>query len=243
MLIVNADDWGRSKSATDCAAACYARGRISSASAMVFMEDSARGAELGKACGLDIGLHLNFSEDFTGDSVSPSLRAAQTALRRFLKANRFALLFYHPFLARHFSLVLRAQMEEFERLYGAIPSHLDGHQHMHLASNVLFDKLLPPATKVRRSFSFARDEKSPMNRAYRSLVDRHLRKRHRITDYFFALASNLSASQLNRIIDFATHSSVELMTHPEVKCEFKCLMSDDFSRLLANVRMGSYTSL
>ena len=64
MLIVNADDWGGWKSATDAALACYKAGRINSVSAMVFMEDSERAAELAQADGLDVGLHLNFTTPF-----------------------------------------------------------------------------------------------------------------------------------------------------------------------------------
>src|SRR5262245_28926635 len=46
MLIVNADDLGRSKAETDAAMACYAKDRITSTSAMVFMTDSERASEL-----------------------------------------------------------------------------------------------------------------------------------------------------------------------------------------------------
>ncbi len=66
MLIVNADDLGRSKAATDAAMVCYAKGRITSTSAMVFMMDSERAAEAASGAGLDVGLHVNFSEDVLG---------------------------------------------------------------------------------------------------------------------------------------------------------------------------------
>ena len=65
MLIINADDWGRSVAETDAALRCYKGGRITSVSAMVFMEDSERAAELAKENELDVGLHLNFTDEFT----------------------------------------------------------------------------------------------------------------------------------------------------------------------------------
>ena len=65
MLIINADDWGRSVAETDAALRCYKEGRITSVSAMVFMEDSERAAELAKENELDVGLHLNFTDKFT----------------------------------------------------------------------------------------------------------------------------------------------------------------------------------
>src|SRR5437868_14435949 len=39
---LNADDWGRSGAETDAALRCYKGGRITSVSAMVFMQDSER---------------------------------------------------------------------------------------------------------------------------------------------------------------------------------------------------------
>ena len=44
MLTVNADDWGRSRAETDAALQCHGKKRITSVSAMVFMEDSERAA-------------------------------------------------------------------------------------------------------------------------------------------------------------------------------------------------------
>lgn len=60
MIIVNADDWGRSRSETDAALFCYRKGRITSVSAMVFMEDSDRAADLAKDEGIDVGVALEF---------------------------------------------------------------------------------------------------------------------------------------------------------------------------------------
>ena len=70
MLIINADDWGRSLAETDAALECYKAGRITSASAMVFMGDSERAAELAKENKLDVGLHLNFTDRFTANQYT-----------------------------------------------------------------------------------------------------------------------------------------------------------------------------
>src|SRR4029077_20309336 len=98
MLIVNADDLGRCTIATDRIMACTAANRIDAASAMVFMEDSRRAATLATACGLDVGLHINFSESFSGPTIPPSLRRNHERIRRFLRANKYALVIYNPFL-------------------------------------------------------------------------------------------------------------------------------------------------
>jgi predicted glycoside hydrolase/deacetylase ChbG (UPF0249 family) len=73
MLIINADDWGRSPVETDAVLRCYQEGRITSVSAMVFMEDSERAAELARENELDVGLHVAFAELFTGGNYPGKL--------------------------------------------------------------------------------------------------------------------------------------------------------------------------
>jgi predicted glycoside hydrolase/deacetylase ChbG (UPF0249 family) len=243
MLIVNADDFGRSKAGTDNALSCYLMERISSASAMVFMEDSERAAELGLASGIDIGLHINFSERFSGKSVPEEVRQSQMRIRRFLRTSKYTLLLYNPFLRTEFCDVFQAQWSEFVRLYGRTPSHLDGHHHMHLASNVLLEGIIPTGTKVRKSFSFWPGEKSVVNQLYRVVVDHLLRRRHRITDYFFALAQHPTAARLERVIRLSMNSNVELMTHPQVREECDLLMSDDYGFALSRTRLARHEDL
>jgi predicted glycoside hydrolase/deacetylase ChbG (UPF0249 family) len=243
MLIVNADDLGRSKAATDDTLACYARNRITSTSAMVYMEDSERAAKLALESGIDVGLHINLSERFTGQSVPDELRNFQGRVCSFLRTNKYAHLLYNPFLRAQFREVFQAQHREFVRLYGREPSHLDGHQHMHLASNMLIEGIIPPGTKVRRSFSFWPGEKSLINRLYRAGVDRWLGRRHRLTDFFFALSQHSNFTRLERIIELAEHASVELMTHPQVRQEYDLLMSDKYGFALSSVRLAGYADL
>src|SRR4051812_45553529 len=143
MLTVNADDFGRCVLATDRTMTCLAANRINSVSAMVFMEDSERAARLALDSGLNAGLHINFTEVFTGANIPRSLRQSQERLARFLRASRYALVFYNPLLRGAFREVFVTQLEEFTRLYGRVPSRLDGHQHMHLCTNMVVDDLIP----------------------------------------------------------------------------------------------------
>lgn len=243
MIIINADDWGRSVAETDAIASCYRRGAISSTSAMVFMPDSERAAELARELGLPVGLHLNLSESLTGPGVSPALRHAHDRVARFLTANKYAQLLYNPLLRSDFRTVVDAQLQGFERLYGEGPRHLDGHQHQHLCANVLVDALLPRHRSVRRSFSFWRGEKSGLNRAYRSMVDRWLARRHPLADYFFSLESCLKFGRLARVFELASAADVELMTHPIRANEFEYLMSGTHLAAVARVRLGQYSDV
>jgi predicted glycoside hydrolase/deacetylase ChbG (UPF0249 family) len=240
MLVVNADDLGRCATATDRIMACFAANRVSAASAMVFMDDSERAAALAEMSGLDIGLHINFTEEFSARAVSPELRREHHRVSKFLRRSKYALLLYNPVLRGYFRRVFQAQVSEFERLYGRRPARLDGHQHMHLCANVLTDKLLPRGAQVRRNFSFSAGEKNFINRAYRRAVDRRLRQRYQLTDYFFALSQHLAPASLTRVTVAAKRAKVELMCHPQVDTEYRFLLSDDFAETLSEVELGSF---
>lgn len=243
MLIVNADDWGRTVEETNAALACYKEGTVTSVSAMVFMQDANRAATLALDHAMPVGLHLNFSQPFSASPTDERLKDYHVRIVRFLTRSKYACLAYRPDLREAFRYAFEAQLAEFLRLYGKAPTHFDGHQHMHLATNVLMQRLLPSGTKVRRSFSFQPGEKALLNRWYRSLVDRTLARRHQITDYFFSIAPRLAPEPLAPIINLARSATVELMTHPALPKEYHFLISDRFAELLGQVQVGSYEAV
>jgi|SRR5580704_12477048 predicted glycoside hydrolase/deacetylase ChbG (UPF0249 family) len=240
MLIINADDFGRTAAETDAALRCYQRGRLTSVSAMVFMTDSERAAELAKENGLDVGLHLNFTDSFTGGRIAARLANYHDKIARFLTRNRYSQVLYNPFLLTEFSYSCEAQTEEFTCLFGKAPSHIDGHHHMHLCGNVLLSNLIPAGMKIRRNFSFWPGEKSRLNRAYRALVDRWLARRYRLTDYFFDLTQSIREKKMDRVMELAESSKVELMTHPILGLESDYLMSHQFHAMLQRLNVTGY---
>ena len=229
-VIVNADDWGRDVSTTDRSLDCALRRAVSSVSAMVFMEDSERAARLARQHGVDAGLHLNFSLPYTAPQCSSRLKEHQEKLARFLSAHRLAPVLYHPGLAASFEYVVKAQLEEFERLYGAPVNRVDGHHHMHLCSNVLLQGLLPEGIIVRRNLSFGPGEKSYFNRMYRRCQDRRLARRHRMADLFFDLQPIEPYHRLQRIFKLAACFDIEVETHPIREEEYKFLISEELMR-------------
>ena len=235
MLIINADDFGISTGATDNILACYKNGRITTASAMVYMDDSERAAELALESKLDVGLHLNFTHKFNGRGITAKLIEYQTDISDFLLKNKYSLLLYNPFLRRQFDYVYHAQYEEFVRLYDRFPSHIDGHHHMHLNMNMLIDRYIPKGCKVRRNFSFFQGEKNPANRLYRYTVDRFLARRYVYSDFFFSISPVSDQERLSRIMSLAQSSNVELMVHPEKQEELVYLMSEEHLKMISRV--------
>jgi YdjC-like protein len=238
-LIINADDWGRDARTTDRTFECFQHGVLSSASGMVFMQDSARAASIATEQGLDIGLHLNLTAPFSAPEVPTRLATHHQKVREYLCAHRFAQLLYHPGLANSFEYAVARQLEEFSRLYGRTPDRIDGHHHMHLCANVLFAKLLPAGTIVRRNFSFAPGEKSWVNRIYRNWVDMWLKRRHRLVDFLFSLAPVQAVGRLQRILFLARHAVVELETHPVKPDEFWFLTSGEIFEQLSDLRIAA----
>ena len=238
MLIINADDWGRSAAETDAALSCFKARRITSASGMVYMSDSERAARLAAENALNIGLHLNFSERFTRSRCPKGLRESHNRIVRYLKGNKYAQLIYNPFLGNAFTYSFQTQWDEFIRLYGKMPAHVDGHHHMHLCANVRFSDLIPHGIRVRRNFSFWPGEKSWLNRTYRRAIDRRLERNYRVTDYFFDLTTSLEQRKLDRVVGLARSRNVELMTHPIDKREADYLQSDEFCGILQQLDMN-----
>lgn len=228
MLIVNADDWGRSPAETDAALQCHRDGSVTSVSAMVFMADSERAASLARENQVDTGLHLNFSEPFNGNPGSAILLDSHREVSAFLTRNKYSQLIYNPLLRDAFTRSCRAQLEEFHRLYDRSPSHIDGHHHMHLCANVVLSQTIPRGMTVRRHFSFWPGEKSVLNRAYRDTVNWWLAHRYQLRDYFFDLTQSIEEKKLERVMRLARSSNVELMTHPISLFEMEYLMSEEF---------------
>ena len=243
MLIINADDYGRGRLATDRIIECFRKGSLTSASAMVFMEDSERAASLAPASGLETGLHVNFTEKFNAKGVEALLVDYHSRIAKFLTRHRFASIFYHPTLRQQFAYVFHTQLAEYDRLYNSAPSHFDGHHHMHLCANMLIGGLIAKGHKVRRNFSFRRGEKSGINRFYRSLVDRHITRKYRSTDYLFSLPSCHKNGGLDSVVQLARTSNVELEAHPENPGDFEILAGDSFLRLISSVQTGGYALL
>ena len=159
-LVINADDWGQDEYTTKRIFSCVRAGTVTSVSAMVFMEGSVSGAETARAANVDAGLHINLTTPFTAPRCPTALRDRQSRIAECLRAHRWARTVFHPLLTAAFDYVVKAQLEEFQRLYGSAPVRLDGHHHMHLCTNVLLQRLLPEGTRSAEIFRLAPAKKA-----------------------------------------------------------------------------------
>lgn len=236
-LILNADDWGRDRETTDRAFECVQAKALSSASAMMFMADSERAAEIALSHNVDIGLHLNLTTPFSG-AAPAELQEHHRRVIRYLKSSRLAQVVFHPGLQRSFQYVVAAQVNEFRRLYQRDTERVDGHHHMHLCANVLFGRLLPAGTIARRNFSFRAGEKSFVNRLYRRSLDSRLAKRHRLADFFYSLLPLEPRGRLAQIFALSKQSFVEVETHPVNQEEYQFLCGGEIFELAAPTQIS-----
>jgi len=243
MLIVTADDYGKTRHATDSILKCFSNKRITSASAMVFMEDSERAASLALETALEMGLHLNFTVPFSASNIPLKLREHQNKVVSYLTKHKIFQAIYNPLLANSFDFVFLSQQEEFMRLYGRVPDYYNGHHHMHLCANVLGSRMIPKGARVRRTFTFNQGEKNPFNRLYRHILDICISRRFISTDCFFSILPLQDHERLQKIFNRAAYDNVEIEVHPENAEEIEFLLSDQYQHLIDSVPIGCFGNL
>lgn len=243
MLIITADDYGKDKLTTNNILSCGNNRRISSASAMVFMEDSMRAASLAGESDLEIGLHLNFTALFTGSNITDSIRKHHDKIVRYLKLHTLAQILYNPFLADSFGYVFQAQMDEFVRLYGKSPAFINGHHHMHLCTNMTMGKYLLPGSRIRNTFTFKSTEKDLLNLLYRKYLYKWILKKYISTQGFYSIEPIHDIARLQSLIDKSKIEDIEIEVHPEKQEELRFLKSDHFKLLLNGTTTGSFSAL
>lgn len=243
MIIVTADDYGKTRNATDSILICLSRNRITAISAMVFMEDSERAASLASQTGLELGLHINFSAAFSAPNIPGRIQEDHNGIISYLTRSKAAKLVYNPSLSGAFRDVFLSQLKEFVRLYGRYPDFYNGHHHLHLCANMLASGIIPQGSAIRRTFTFAPGEKGILNRACRHIVNNWISKRFVSSDLFFSIRPLEHQQRLQDIFRQAESRSVELEVHPENAEEIEFLLSDSYRQMMETVFCGGFKQL
>lgn len=232
MLIVNADDLGASVSATDPVIAAFDAGLITSASAMVWMDDSERAAELAREHRLPVGLHLNLTHPL-GAGAPSGARELLTQLSQLLARRRWPTSGRDPRIRE----AITAQLEAFRALYGE-PTHFDGHHHVHVHPMVL--ACLPRGVPIR-----------PRLRTAAALRERYDRRDRRIRRGFVTADGCVSFRQVHSafgatagaVSEYAREHVLEVVVHPQRDDERRALHTPEWRVVLAEQQLGSYRDL
>lgn len=248
-LIVNADDFGRSRSINEAVVRAHRQGILSTASLMVNEPACAEAVEAARANpGLGVGLHLAL---LCGRSALPRDRipGLVNAQQEFANNAPAAGLryFFDRSLRRQLRDELHAQFDRF-RATGLTMDHVNGHLHLHLHP-VVFSILMEDARElgirnVRLTFDplWLNLRLVSGNLSYRvghALVFHSLAARARPalkrrglghTDRVFGLLQNARVNEeyVYRLLCRLPGGDSELYSHPsldEFKHEFDALMS------------------
>jgi chitin disaccharide deacetylase len=249
LLIVNADDWGGERRSTEAIHEAFRAGRVTSTTAMVYMEDSGRAAGIATDEGLPVGLHLNLTQPFTEADIPEPVRERQRRVAAAFGGHgpdgqpgtaRRRRWLYDPRVARVVGDALRDQLERFEAIYGGPPTHFDGHNYVDTTPNVFLSRALPRGAKMRSSL-----DRYPLDTGAgavaRELRHRLRRSRFHSTRYVLHI-SDLDLPDDPRLA-FAATESVEVICHPDNPSEMERLMSAEWATCLARVRTGSFADL
>jgi predicted glycoside hydrolase/deacetylase ChbG (UPF0249 family) len=119
VLVVNADDFGRSTGINEGVALAHEKGIVTSASLMVRWPAAEDAAAYSRRASLGVGLHVDLGEWVYRNGhwearyeVLPRRRPAAVASE------------------------VQDQLDRFEQLIGSPPTHLDSHQHVHRDEHV-----------------------------------------------------------------------------------------------------------
>ena len=184
---MNADDWGRDRDVTDRTLSCVLLRTVSSVSAMVFMEDSKRAAEIALEHGIDVGLHLNFTSPFSASGIPTRLLEHQQLCRNRWRHNRFSQVVFHPGLIGSFEYVVAANVTNSLVFSGGKPIAWTVTIICTFAPTCFWVGCCHPEQSFAGTSRFSRERRASGNRFYRQTVDRILASRHRLTNFFFSL--------------------------------------------------------
>jgi predicted glycoside hydrolase/deacetylase ChbG (UPF0249 family) len=251
LLIVNADDWGYDDPTTDAILATFRAGRITSTTGMVYMTGSDRAAALAAENDVPVGLHINLTEPFSDPATPADVRARQQRMIDRLGktsglppelpgvSNPMRWL-YDPRLQGEVDAAIADQARRFAELYPTAPTHYDGHTHVDLCPNVFLSRSIPRGAKLRNTL-----DRFPVERSAGGVL-RDLRqavrsRRFASTRYLLHITHlRLDPGNVDERLDLARRVPVEIMGHPGFAAERELLMSDEFGRAIAPLRLGSF---
>lgn len=118
-VVICADDFGQSEPINDGIAELASVGRLSAVSCLSEGAFFRSGISSLSGYGIDIGLHLNFTDDVGPEGIYFPLK--KLIIRSYLGALD----------ARKIEMQITRQLDSFEEHANQIPNFIDGHQHVH----------------------------------------------------------------------------------------------------------------
>ena len=202
-LVVNADDGGLAESTDDAILRCAAKGVVRAASVVAAGPTAARFVARAKDVGLELGLHVNLTEGPALAGPAPTLTDAAGRLRGPKDA-----VWVRTLDGAEVRAEVLAQWQRLLEL-GAEPTHVDGHNHVHVMP-VVREALLELDLSLWVRFPERPEMPEPLREYAREMAGPHRR-----TDFFtgIAFAEEPTAHVFLESLDPAARVT-EFMVHP-----------------------------
>lgn len=210
MVIINADDFGRSNSINKAVKECFMNGIISQATIMANMPAYDEAVEISKKYNFynKIGLHITLDE---GEPLSNKIKNNP----HFCKDGFFIKNCIHGIMKIHINKYDRecieeeveAQMKKY--VDSGFPlMHIDSHHHIHINISVM-----RVVKRVAKKYGFRSVRISPLRpsdsflkRLYKLALNKYIQSSFITTKKF----------EVSRDTTFSKSDSVEIMTHPDI---------------------------
>lgn len=134
-IIINADDFGFSPEISQGILDAYAQGVVSATTALVNFPEMEKSFELISNSPLDVGWHFNLSEGKPATSPEKISSLVQSNGHFHTLPQLIQRCVRGKIRSTEVELELEAQWSIFEK-YKKIPTHVDGHQHVHLLRGI-----------------------------------------------------------------------------------------------------------
>ena len=243
-LIVNADDYGVSERAVESTALVFASGAITSATAMVFCTASPNAARVAMESKMPVGLHLNLTDLFSSEDAPSESRRRQAAVAKRMIARAWTRYVWWPDLAADVDATISDQLQEFRSLFSQSPTHLDGHHHIHLATNVLLSRTLGNFSAVRLPFSTEGWSRGLAATSVRGVQREYIQRRFRTTERFYSLQQFVEHHEtIWASMNWRGDQAVEVECHPESEDDHRVLGSAKWRHILERYEHHSYDTL
>ncbi|WP_419210430.1 chitin disaccharide deacetylase [Providencia manganoxydans] len=205
LLIINADDFGLSKSVNYGIVDAHRYGVVTSTTAMMNMQNIQHAAELAiQVPTLAIGMHFVLTTG-TPLTVMPTLTREGKLGKWLWELEAEGQLPLDEIMAE-----LNAQYQRFNDVFGRPPSHIDSHHHIHMIA-----QLFPLIAE------FANQKGIPLRVYHEHNSTENILNIPRSTDYFspdfYGEPSSVSEALFLSILDKSTkqgYQSIEIMCHP-----------------------------
>ena len=219
-LVVNADDFGYSKTVTLAICEAFEKGLIDRTTMMSGMPYARKAMELAAEKGFagKVGLHINLTsgKPLTEEIAKDPVMCGKNGEFSADFARNIRTRFFLPKATRdNVEKELRTQFEMYGQLGGTL-WHIDSHHHVHTDPSVwlILKKVMRdyPVTSVRLGRNMYQGG-NPLLHIYKAILNRSIRKRCMGHPKYFGSATDYREF-IKTHPDVSKHSDVEVMVHP-----------------------------